>query len=29
MFTEVVKLLYTWWELLWLPAPADAPAASS
>ncbi len=26
MFTEVVKLLYTWWELLWLPSPAEAPA---
>ncbi len=28
MFTEVIKLFYTWWELLWLPSPAQAPAAS-
>ena len=29
MATEVAKLLYTWWELLWLPSPGEEPAAPS
>ena len=28
MATEVVKNIYTWWELLWLPSPAEAPPRS-
>ncbi|HSC77828.1 MAG TPA: YdcF family protein, partial [Candidatus Acidoferrales bacterium] len=29
MVTELAKLLYTWWELLWLPSPREAPDAPS